>query len=153
MNTSSILKRLNINTEYLNAYSAGLLQGKAYRTLNSHLTKTLMPFDLSIPEWKLLGQLHDHGNMGLAELADILSVEPPLITKLIDHLEKKGYVERVLHETDKRSKIIIITKTGDKALMDLEPKVKEVMGTLVKGASKLDMLAYVRVLETIVNNG
>lgn len=153
MDTNSILKKLNINTDYLNAYSTGLLQGKAYRTLNNHLAKTLSPYDISIPEWKLVGQLHDHGNMGLAELADLLSVEPPLITKLIDHLEKKGYVTRALHETDKRSKIITITLKGREILLELEPKVKLIMKNLVQGASKMEMLAYIHVLEIIVKNG
>lgn len=152
MNKKTILQKLKINTDYLNAYSVGLLQGKAYRILNTNLTRVLSPYDLSIPEWKLIGQLHDHGDMGLAELAERLSVEPPLVTKLIDHLEKKDYVVRTLHKSDKRAKVITVTKKGEKILLELEPKVKESMKNLVDGVSKMEMLAYIHVLETIVNN-
>src|SRR5690348_14501831 len=77
----------------INAYSTGLIQGKAYRALNTALTKILLRFGISIPEWKLLGQLVDHGDLKLAQLAEKLDVEAPLVTALIDKLEKKALVK------------------------------------------------------------
>lgn len=144
---------LGIDINNLKGYSSGLLQGKAYRVLTTSLTRTLAVEDLAIPEWKLLGQLHDHGAMKLADLADRLSVEAPLVTTLIDRLEKKQLVERESDPDDKRAKIITITKAGRDMVLRLEPPVRETMKGLLAGVSKMDALAYLRVLEAIVNNG
>src|SRR5688572_5058374 len=107
---------LRIDLHQLNAYSAGLLQGKAYRALNIHLNKTLFPYDLSVPEWKLIGQLFENGPMKLAAIAERLNVEPPLITNLIDQLEKKELVERISDKKDRRAKIIHATKKAQKII-------------------------------------
>lgn len=153
MEKTPIAKTLHIDPTKLNAYSTGLLQGKAYRTLNIHLTKLLMQYDLSIPEWKLLGQVHDHGNMRLADLAERLSVEAPLVTSLIDQLEKKHLVVRRADEYDKRAKVISGTNQGMELLQEIEPKVKMVMGKLLWGVTRAELVTYIKVLEAIVNNG
>ena len=152
MNKVTIEKQLKINSSKFNAYSTGLLQGKAYRALNSSLTKVLFQHDLSIPEWKLVGQLYDHGEMKLADLAERLDVEAPLITALIDKLEKKVLVKRTNHPKDKRAKIITITAKGKKAITEIEPQVKFAMGLLLKGITRDQLTTYIRVLQTIVNN-
>lgn len=143
---------LKIDLKQFNAYNAGLLQGKAYRALNTELTKALLQFDLSIPEWKLLGQLYDHGEMKLAELADRLQVEAPLVTALIDKLEKKKLVLRKFHPHDKRAKIIIATSTAKKIIPKVEPVVRKSMTTLMKGVSFNELRTYVKVLKIIVTN-
>lgn len=153
MKNQLIQKILNIDPEHLHAFSVGLLQGKAYRILAMHLNRKLSSYDLTIPEWKLLGQLYEHSEMSLADLADRLSVEPPLVTSLIDRLEKKDLVTRTLHKTDKRVKVVRATEKGMKLIPDVEKAVKNAMKNLLNGVSKKDALAYIRVLETIVNNG
>jgi DNA-binding MarR family transcriptional regulator len=152
MKKVAIEKQLKIDPVKLNAYSTGLLQGKAYRILNSSLTKVLFHFDLSIPEWKLLGQLYDHGEMKLASLAERLDVEAPLVTALIDKLEKKELVLRTHHPKDKRAKIITVTGKGKKVIEQIEPRVKEAMAGLLKGVSREQLRMYMLILQTIVNN-
>jgi DNA-binding MarR family transcriptional regulator len=143
---------LKIDPTQLNAYSTGLLQGKAYRVLNSALTKALVAYDLNIPEWKLLGQLYDHGTMKLAKLADRLNVEPPLVTSLVDTLEKKELVTRTNDPKDKRAKLIKSTKKGNSLIPQVEPLVKAAMGKLLIGISREQLHMYITVLQTIVNN-
>lgn len=152
MKKISIEKELQIDHTNLHAYSTGLLQGKAYRVLNTSVTKALLAQDVSIPEWKLLGQLHDHGLMRLADLAQRLDVEPPLVTKLIDGLEKKNMIKRTSHPQDKRAKVISITKKGKDAVLTLEVPVKTAMGKLLQGITPEELRIYLRVLQTIVNN-
>jgi DNA-binding MarR family transcriptional regulator len=135
------------------AYNLGLLEGKAYRVLTAHITNILLPYNLSIPEWKLLGLLADNGNMKLAKLAELLAVEAPLVTALVDSLEKKGLVKRTNDLLDKRAKVIEGTKKALKMIDDIEPKVKAQVKMLVSGTTQEDLTGYVRVLDTIVKNG
>lgn len=46
------------------------------------------------------------------ELADSLVCEPSNVTFVVDRLEKRGLVERLPHATDRRSKVLHLTRTG-----------------------------------------
>lgn len=137
----------------LKTYNAGLVQGKAYRILSAHLTKALLAYGVSIPEWKLLGQLADHGNLKLATLAELLSVEAPLVTALVDKLEKKAFVERANDPQDRRAKVISITPAGKQLVKQAESAVRASMKNLLKGVSLGELKTYMKVLSTIVKNG
>lgn len=136
----------------LTAHSTGLLQGTAYSRLHTNLTNVLSQFDLSIPEWKLLGQLYDNGNVRLAELADLLSYDPPMVTKLAKSLEKKGMLSREQDSTDERAKIIILSKNAEKLLRHIDPIVKKKFGEILRGVTQEELKAYIRVLTVIINN-
>lgn len=69
------------------------------------------------------------------ELANQMGLCKSAISRLIDHLEKKGFLKKQNCETDKRSYILQITDTGNTELdctyrYYLEPiyKLKEVLG-------------------------
>ena len=146
------IDKISTISESLTAYGSGLLQGTAYSRLHAHLTRTLVQFDLSIPEWKLLGQLYDHRKVKLSELAELLSYDPPMVTKLAKQLEKKGLVKRYHDEYDGRSKIITNTLKGEKLIEKIEPYVKKTMASILKGVSTKDLHTYIKVLTIIVDN-
>lgn len=65
--------------------------------------------------------------MTLGELAVAMNVDPPNCTAIVDDLESRGLVERRPHPTDRRSKLVVITRAGAqlakkaKAVMDSPP--------------------------------
>lgn len=152
MKNKPIEKTLNINPAQLNAYSTGLLQGKAYSRLHVALTQVLTPYSVSIPEWKLLGQLHENGKIRLAELAELLSYDPPMVTKLAKLLEKKGFLQRLQDPNDERAKIVSITKNGSDLVKDIEPVAKKRLAQILNGVTREELLIYLKVLTVIVNN-
>lgn len=137
----------------MKAYTAGLLQGKSYRVLQNHLTQALKAFDLSIPEWKLLGQLCDSGKSRVADLAKMLDVDPPHITALVNDLEKKLLVKKIPSVQDKREVHINITTKGIKVVEKTEPTIRQAMKRILKGISIPELMIYMRVLNAIVKNG
>lgn len=68
--------------------------------------------DLSPARFQLLQALDQHQPCSMVELADLLSVTKRNITTLIDALEQEGLVERQPHPTDRRSKLVSLTETG-----------------------------------------
>ncbi|MBA3723595.1 MAG: MarR family transcriptional regulator [Candidatus Levybacteria bacterium] len=152
MNDQKVEEQVHINPNQLRGYTTGLLQGKAYSRLHTHLTRVLFPFNISIPEWKLLGQLHENGKVKLAVLAGLLSYDPPMVTKLVKQLEKKGLVKRTQDTIDERAKIITITSSGTKLIDDVEPEVKKVMRVLLNGITREELITYLKVLTVIVHN-
>ena len=136
----------------IQAYSTGLLQGIAYSRLHARLNVALLPFRISIPEWKLLGQVHENGSVKLSDLAELLSYDPPMVTKLVKQLEKKGLTKREPDKRDERAKIIKNTKRGTSLLLEAEPEVKKAMNEILKGISREELSIYLKVLTTIVTN-
>jgi DNA-binding MarR family transcriptional regulator len=50
--------------------------------------------------------------MSMRELAELLSVDPPNLTPIVDDLERLGLVERQAHSTDRRVKLVAATPNG-----------------------------------------
>lgn len=138
--------------EPIQTYTTGLLQGIAYSRLHTRLTRALLPFGVSIPEWKLLGQVHENNEVKLSELAGMLSYDPPMVTKLVKQLEKKKMVKRRQDKRDERAKIISNTTLGNTVLLEAEPEVKKAMHLILQGITKDELLIYVKVLTAIVKN-
>lgn len=50
--------------------------------------------------------------MSMRELAELLGVDPPNLTTLVDSLERSGLVKRQAHATDRRVKLVEATSKG-----------------------------------------
>lgn len=59
--------------------------------------------------------------MQLHDLGELLLVSRANITGLIDHLEKRGYVKRVVNTNDRRARYARITRKGEELLDEFIP--------------------------------
>jgi MarR family transcriptional regulator for hemolysin len=134
-------------------YRSGLLQVKSYKILQGRVAATLEAFNLSASEWSIIGIVSEHKNgLNLASIADVLGVEPPLVTILIEGLVRKNLVKKADHPIDKRVKLIFITPKSKNLIPEIEQSLKGVLNELLSGLSIDDLQAYKKVLETIVKN-
>lgn len=51
-------------------------------------------------------------NVNLKEIIDILKIPKSTLTGIINKLEKNSYIQRTIHESDKRSYKIVLTEKG-----------------------------------------
>ncbi|MFF8603051.1 MarR family winged helix-turn-helix transcriptional regulator [Streptomyces sp. NPDC015232] len=63
-------------------------------------------YDLGASETKTLDLLERHGALTAKELAEHSGLAPASVTGLVDRLERKGFVRRVKHPTDKRRVLV-----------------------------------------------
>jgi DNA-binding MarR family transcriptional regulator len=61
----------------------------------------------------------------VGDVGDLLGITKQAASKLIDSLESDGYVRRVLHATDARSRHIAVTKKGHRVLGIVEHIYRE----------------------------
>ncbi len=109
--------------------------------------------DLSMTAMAVLGALHLHGEMTVGELAARERVQPPSMTRTVNHLEAAGYIARRPGESDRRQVHVAITERGtatvlaDRARRDewlarrLNALTAEERATLRKAAPLLERLA------------
>jgi MarR family 2-MHQ and catechol resistance regulon transcriptional repressor len=73
--------------------------------------------------------------MQLHDLGEMLVVSRANITGLIDSLEERGWVRRVVHESDRRVRYAQITPSGEKLLDDFAPVHFRNLSVLTQGLS------------------
>src|SRR5512146_2409634 len=81
--------------------------------------RLLRPLHVSAAGGLVLGVLRDHGRMSPSELGERLIVTRATVTGLLDSLERRGFVRRLAHPTDRRSLQVEITDEGLRVLQEL----------------------------------
>ena len=107
------------------------------------------PDDIPVAQIKLMIYLANHGPQTMSELADGLEVTTPAITGLVDKLEKRGMVERLRDQEDRRVvRVSLCPKAQEIAegrLAERRKKVRAVLATL----SPEEQRMFVRTLKLL----
>lgn len=83
--------------------------------------------------------------MTMGQLADLLGVDRPNLTAVVDDLERRGLVQRTPHPTDRRAKLVEATPEGH----DLARRANEILATPPAALSHLgadDLQALLEIL-------
>ena len=116
---------------------------RAQQLLLAHLNEALRPHGLTFPRYEALMLLlfSRNGSLPLGKIGDRLQVHPTSVTSTIDGLEADGFVRRVPHETDRRTTLAEITRTGRSVAMKATAELnKAAFFTEPLSADELDAL-------------
>lgn len=69
-------------------------------------------YDLNISQFRLLSHLHNEKGQRLTVLSQRLLLSKSTITRLVDQLECKGWVQRGADPEDRRAQRVILTPVG-----------------------------------------
>lgn len=69
-------------------------------------------------QWRVLRVLNERGVLDPTEIADRSCLLLPSLTRILQTLESKAYIERQPHPTDRRKQQISITPTGRQLILD-----------------------------------
>jgi len=87
--------------------------------LVKRIADLVQPFDLTPSSGLVLGILADFGEpLPPNKIAERLIISRASVTSLIDSLERRGYVRRLPHSTDRRMLLIELTDTGRQVAHD-----------------------------------
>jgi len=84
------------------------------RAVSLDSQKMSRQFGLTGPQSVVLRLLLNNGSMSSADLSRLMYVTASNMTGIIDRLEKKGLIERMRKEGDRRVTLILLTDTGKK---------------------------------------
>ncbi len=82
-------------------------------------------------------------------LADTLAVEQAYVTVATRNLIKKGYIKTIVDKTDKRAKLISITKKGKLLVSVVERDLQKEMNKMAEGLVLEDVATYIEVMHSI----
>lgn len=105
--------------------------GNIYDMAIDALRKVLYPeewinLDLSLSKSEIftLLQADRNGEIIMSQIADYINIPMSTATGLIERLVKKGYIERLRSESDRRIVTIRLTESGKKLTNDLKDTMK-----------------------------
>lgn len=81
--------------------------------------------DITFELLEILGFLFRKDGVNQQEIADVIVKDKSSMTYLIDNLEKRGMVERIEDQNDRRSKLIYLTEKGRMLEKELSPWIHE----------------------------
>ncbi len=84
------------------------VSGSFSRALNEKQT--------SVAEWVLLRELHERGQTSPGELADSLGLTRGAVSKIVDKLDAKGWIQTEAKEGDSRFRLLSLTRAGRRSL-------------------------------------
>lgn len=97
----------------------GSVRGEIVRRLEADLAR--MGVDLRFTQFLVLKRLAAMGTTSATELARAADMDGGAMTRLLDQLEKKGYLRRRPHEQDRRALRIELHRGRLRALQANEP--------------------------------
>ena len=103
----------------------GFLISDVARLMRKNFDSRVKEIGLTRSQWWLLNHLFRADGITQAELAETLEIERSSTGKLLDSLELKGWIKRVVDEKDRRSKRVFLTK-------EVEPTIKKMRGIAKK---------------------
>jgi DNA-binding MarR family transcriptional regulator len=87
------------------------------------------------------------------ELSRVMSYDSGSMTRLLDRLEKKGFVLRSRSEADRRMVKLELTPQGQEAARQLPGIGAEVLNEQLRGFSDADLATLIGLLERFIANG
>lgn len=94
--------------------------------LRAAFERELVDVGLLAPHFAILMMVKVNGSMTQTELGGCMAIDKATMVRFLDGLENEGYLKRTHHSSDRRAKILQLTKAGEKILTELEAKRKKV---------------------------
>jgi len=127
------------------------LISRAGGTLKNYLQNELRMsgITLSIGQMGILFLLKIRDNQTMSELSSALDTDNGAMTRLVDRLEKSGYVKRIPNPDDRRQYRVSITSEGRDAIAAAGTIVHRTNDAIRSGFTDQEMEVFSRVLVTI----
>ncbi len=138
-----------IDISKIPTYRAGELQARAYRALKVMKNAVLKKHGLTMMEWLVLGFIYDGKSAGvrITELAKTIDTTQAFITNTVNALQAKGFVTRVAHSSDSRSKMVLIEPKSVQHVEKIEAEVRAELRTkLYSKITRDELQTYITVL-------
>lgn len=127
--------------------------GDVSRAWRYEMNQRLKPFGLSLSTRQVLVQLYRNpGGLMQNELARKLGVEGPTLVRLLDLLEKKEWIRRMIAPSDKRRKLVELTEKANEQIAIIERLSESVRLMMMKGIPDDEVLAGLSVMQRIRDN-
>ncbi len=120
MPSSDTNTRIEIPERFVDDYLPALL-AQASQLISAEFHEVVRKQGLAIAEWRMLASLAAGGAVTTGRLAQLVVGKQPTVTRQLDRMQAKGYVERLDSDGDRRITLVRITPAGREVMRRLIP--------------------------------
>ena len=107
----------------------------AARDLRVSADLVLKPYSLNLTGWAFMALMYDSTPLSQTYLGKSFGIGRASAGSLIDDLENKGFVKRTSSDEDRRVRLVELTASGKKTVLELREVQEELSKTFMAGIS------------------
>jgi DNA-binding MarR family transcriptional regulator len=111
-----------------------------------------MDVPLTPEQFILIDLLWNQGSMSQQQLADQMQKDKNSVTKLVDALERKGYVVREQNRQDRRSNTLVLTEKAEGLKPGAKQKGISILDEMLIGISEEELRSFLVTLGKLNRN-
>ena len=116
------------------------------------VTEELAPHGITYRQSMVLGWLALEGEMSQTELANKMMVEPPTLVGILDRMERDGWIARHNCPSDRRKKLIRVTRAAEPVWDKIIECAKRVRERATEGLSERQVAMLKKLLRRVGQN-
>ena len=130
----------------------GFLVTDVTRLMRKQFDRRAVRFGLTRAQWRALKRIHHGEGLTQNELAEFLEMEPIAVGRVIDRLQKAGFVERRSDPKDRRCWRLHLQPKAHAIIGDMEEISSELFRQAQHGITSADLKTMISVLERMKDN-
>ena len=107
-------------------------------------------FDLTPVQFAALDAIHAHPGTDQAHVAELIAYDRATMGGVIERLEKKGWISRVVSERDRRARELSLSPEGETLLAALKPVVQALQADILQPLSAPDRAQFLRLAREVL---
>lgn len=107
---------------------------------------------LTPEQFMLIDLLWNHGSMTQQQLADQMHKDKNSVTKLVDAIEKKGFVVREQNLKDRRANTLVLTEKALQLKDSAKRKGISILDNILEGISEEELRSFLSTLHKLNSN-
>ena len=131
---------------------AGFLLTDSARLLRKLIDRRLHPRGLSRAQWSILAILSNHEGLSQSQISHELEIEKSTAGRLIDQIEKSGWIERRPTPGDRRLWSIHLTDQARQLIVEIESVILQSRDEMLHGLSAEQQQSLTDILQIIKAN-
>ena len=131
---------------------AGFLLTDSARLLRKLIDRRLQPLGLSRAQWSVLAILSNHEGVSQSQISHELEIEKSTAGRLIDQVEKSGWIERRPIPGDRRLWSIHLTDQARQLPVEIERVIMHAREDMLRGLSEEQQNTLTDLLRTVKLN-
>ncbi len=107
-------------------------------------------FDLTPVQFAALDAIHAHPATDQARVAELIAYDRATIGGVIERLEQKGWIRRVVSERDRRARELSLTAKGERVLAALLPIVRDLQDEILPSLTSAERASLLKLVRRAV---
>jgi len=96
----------------------------AHRKVHTSLTRRLRDLGVQVEAWRVMEILENDSDLTMGDLAEVVLMNPPTLTKLVDRMVSDGIVHRRIANKDQRQVNLVLAELGRKRIAQIREQVQ-----------------------------